>query len=370
MRYVILDTCDPVRAARQFCQDRGMLWLDSADERHPAARWSYLCLQPVATLTVPGSDLSGEDDAFQRRAADIRTWIRGRQRTRIPGGPPFQGGVAGYVAYDAAPLFLDRFRSRHAPRSDLAEFSLYDTVLAFDLSGEGTLLMTGEEVPLSGLSGLAMHGDTLWATGPGGIAFLTSNGWTLRYTLADEPIRVVFSITEAADGGLWFGANGGALSYRGSQWAEFPASIGLPHQVVHAALQDTDGTLWFACRSGLARWDGESMDVFHPDVNFGSILQDSDGILWFGTRGRGALRLERGEWAWTGDGMDLFPMAESPDGTVWAVSESAGVMRLEGGSWLRVGPVPGGDDNPVYSMAVTRDSRVWAATATGVFHLQ
>ncbi len=142
MRYVILDTCDPVRAARQFCQDRGMLWLDSADERHPAARWSYLCLQPVATLTVPGSDLSGEDDAFQRRAADIRTWIRGRPRTRIPGGPPFQGGVAGYVAYDAAPLFLDRFRSRHAPRSDLAEFSLYDTVLAFDLSGGKTWVMS------------------------------------------------------------------------------------------------------------------------------------------------------------------------------------------------------------------------------------
>ena len=142
MRYIVLDTCDPVRAATLFSGVRGTLWLDSADPGHPSSRWSYLCVSPVSTLRVGSEDLSAGQDRFDIKADTIRRWVRGRERRRISGGPPFQGGVAGYVAYDAAPLFLDRFLSRHMPESDLAEFNLYDTVLAFDLAGGKTWILS------------------------------------------------------------------------------------------------------------------------------------------------------------------------------------------------------------------------------------
>ncbi|MAN67697.1 anthranilate synthase component I family protein [uncultured Hyphomonas sp.] len=142
MRYALLDTCDPVGAATVFHAAPGTLWLDSADPDHPSSRWSYLCIAPVATLRVSADVLAPGEDGFARKSDEVRRWIRGQARQRIPDGPPFQGGAAGYVSYDAAPLFLERFHSRHAPRSDLAEFHLYDTVLAFDVTGQRTWVMS------------------------------------------------------------------------------------------------------------------------------------------------------------------------------------------------------------------------------------
>ena len=142
MRYALLDTCDPVGAATVFHAEPGTLWLDSADPDHPSSRWSYLCVAPVATLRVSADALAPGEDGFAGKSDEVRRWIRGQARQRIPDGPPFQGGAAGYVSYDAAPLFLERFQSRHAPKSDLAEFHLYDTVLAFDLTGQRTWIMS------------------------------------------------------------------------------------------------------------------------------------------------------------------------------------------------------------------------------------
>ena len=120
MRYALLDTCDPVGAATVFHAEPGTLWLDSADPDHPSSRWSYLCVAPIATLRVHSEGLAPSEDGFARKSDEVRRWIRGQARQRIPGGPPFQGGAAGYVSYDAAPFLLERFQSRHAPKSDLA----------------------------------------------------------------------------------------------------------------------------------------------------------------------------------------------------------------------------------------------------------
>ncbi len=51
----------------------------------------------------------------------------------MPGGAPFQGGVIGYISYEAAGIWVRDFHSQHASSSaDSLEFSAYDTVLAFD----------------------------------------------------------------------------------------------------------------------------------------------------------------------------------------------------------------------------------------------
>ncbi|WP_273239941.1 anthranilate synthase component I family protein [Hyphomonas atlantica corrig.] len=148
MRYVLLDQCDPAHAAAVFHRELGMLWLDSADPDHPSSRWSYLCVAPVSTMRLTAQATETE---FAASMDMLRRWVTARPRTRISGGPPFQGGAAGYVAYDAAPLFHSRFHSRHVAQSDMAEFSLYDTLLAFDhVQGKTWIMSAGLTSPDEG----------------------------------------------------------------------------------------------------------------------------------------------------------------------------------------------------------------------------
>lgn len=87
MRYALLDSCDPVRAATLFYGDAATLWLDSADTDHPSSRWSYLCIAPIATLQVRAEELSRGEDGFADRADEVRAWIRSTERQRIAEGP-------------------------------------------------------------------------------------------------------------------------------------------------------------------------------------------------------------------------------------------------------------------------------------------
>lgn len=127
---------DPVTAAMALCSEDGFLWLDSAGPSHPESRFSYICLWPVDRLSLPPEPAS---------VPRLREWFSGIQGSRIPDGAPFQGGAAGYVAYDFAPAFMDRFASRHeAPRAPALEFGLYDMIVAFDhLSGLATAYSAG-----------------------------------------------------------------------------------------------------------------------------------------------------------------------------------------------------------------------------------
>lgn len=119
-----LPSFDPVAAAMALRGEDGFLWLDSAAPEHPGARYSYICVWPLERLKL---------DAAAEAAGRLRAWTGGRRVARIEGGAPFQGGAAGYLSYDFAPAFIDRFQSRHsASLAPALEFGLYDTVIAFD----------------------------------------------------------------------------------------------------------------------------------------------------------------------------------------------------------------------------------------------
>ena len=135
-----LSTLDPAAAAAALRQEEGFLWLDSSAIGHPGARYSYICVWPVSRLTLaPG----------RQAAAQLREWIASYQATPIAGGAPFQGGAAGYLSYDFASAFMERFAGRHAPAPAPAlAFGLYDTVIAFDhRSGAATLYSAGLSAP-------------------------------------------------------------------------------------------------------------------------------------------------------------------------------------------------------------------------------
>ena len=73
---------------------------------------------------------TGGDGGFE---AQFRAWMDGFQARTVEGGSPFQGGVIGYLSYDAASIWIRDFQSRHPPSlPETVAFAIYDTVLAFD----------------------------------------------------------------------------------------------------------------------------------------------------------------------------------------------------------------------------------------------
>jgi para-aminobenzoate synthetase component 1 len=87
------------------------------------ARWSYVACEPDATLSLGAHD---PRDPFDALAA-----LAGPSRPRHPEGPPFQGGVAGLMAYDLGDRVEGLGLARHDGWPDLA-CARYPNLLAFD----------------------------------------------------------------------------------------------------------------------------------------------------------------------------------------------------------------------------------------------
>ena len=112
-----------------------LLLLDSA-ARGPTGRYSYLMADPARVFTsrVPGDVL-----------AEARSTLARFATLRLPGLPPFQGGLAGFIGYDHGRV-LERLPP---PRADDLEvpdvwLGLYDWVIAWDhATGEAWLVSSG-----------------------------------------------------------------------------------------------------------------------------------------------------------------------------------------------------------------------------------
>ena len=139
---------DPVRCCELLDGLPYRLFLDSAARGTPVGRYSFISADPVAVVRSKGA----RTEYLDRRAgpADarcpasprvvagdaveyVRSLLAPHGAEPVPGLPPFQGGAAGYIAYDWGRL-LERLP---APRYDdlaLADVVLgvYDWVLAWD----------------------------------------------------------------------------------------------------------------------------------------------------------------------------------------------------------------------------------------------
>lgn len=113
------------------------IWLDSALVDDPRSRFSYIAADPcrVHRIDRPVADpLATIDRWLSQYATEFREEL-----------PPFQGGVAGYMAYEFGRCF-ERF---HSAKHDefglpLAVFGLYDVVMAWDhVSGRSWLISQG-----------------------------------------------------------------------------------------------------------------------------------------------------------------------------------------------------------------------------------
>ena len=118
---------DPVAVMRRFAGQRDLTFLDSAVQQGELGRYSYIAADPFETFTLAEGESGGA--ALARLDRRLARW----KLAHAPGLPPFQGGFAGYIAYEFARLLEPQIRMR-TPAPDIPPIALhaYDTILAFD----------------------------------------------------------------------------------------------------------------------------------------------------------------------------------------------------------------------------------------------
>jgi para-aminobenzoate synthetase component 1 len=112
---------EPLAASACFADLPRLLLLDSS-ARGPRGRYSFLTADPVAAVPATGDPLTA-----------ARALLAPHRAPPLPGLPPFQGGIAGYLSYDWGAGLEGVARS--APHESIlpdAGLGLYDWVIAWD----------------------------------------------------------------------------------------------------------------------------------------------------------------------------------------------------------------------------------------------
>jgi len=148
----LLPVPDPIECCARFRGLRYLLFLDSARDPGRLGRYSFLAADPAIVVHGKGAHAAvldtrtGTETALTTHAlAGVRALLAPHLTEPIPDLPPFQGGAAGYLAYDWGAV-LERLPS---PRyDDLAIpdviFPIYDWVIAWDhLEHRAWLISTG-----------------------------------------------------------------------------------------------------------------------------------------------------------------------------------------------------------------------------------
>ncbi len=113
------------------------IWLDSALTGDDQSRYSFLAVDPIDVLRV--------DRVVADPLAKLAQWMEAFQSKTVPGLPPFQGGVAGYLGYELGRCFERVPAAKHNEFDlPLATLALYDVVLAWDhRTEEGWIVSQG-----------------------------------------------------------------------------------------------------------------------------------------------------------------------------------------------------------------------------------
>jgi para-aminobenzoate synthetase component 1 len=143
---------DPARCCERFADLPYRLFLDSATPGTRLGRYSFVTADPVAIVQSKGARTeirNARGGASRAVEGDVLVHIEEmvgpHRRDPLNGLPPFQGGAAGYLAYDWGRVL------EHIPENqyeDLglpdAVFGIYDWVIAWDhLQSRAWLISTG-----------------------------------------------------------------------------------------------------------------------------------------------------------------------------------------------------------------------------------
>ena len=125
---------DPVTAMRCLVHRPNLTFLDSAMRHEVLGRYSYVACDPFSTYTVADGQASCNAEALEGDPWQaLRTLLAKYPQQHRPDLPPFQGGAAGFFAYD-----LNRTLERLPPAAISGQgfpqsiLHFYDVILGYD----------------------------------------------------------------------------------------------------------------------------------------------------------------------------------------------------------------------------------------------
>jgi ligand-binding sensor domain-containing protein/two-component sensor histidine kinase len=197
---------------------------------------------------------------------------------------------------------------------------------------------------------------------------------TAKDGLAQSQVR---SITQDADGFLWFGTLGGVSRFDGVGFVNGSVQDGLPDPQVSALTRTSDGQLWFGSGNSIVRVAGRRfMSVTLPGTDRGtrvmSMVAGAEGALYIGTDGAGVFVRDHGSVAplpgYPRDEPNVRALLLLRDGSL-LVGHRNGLLRCAEG---RCAAIPVGDAEPklVSALAEAGDGHWWVGTlGAGLYRL-
>ncbi len=171
---------EPSALALRLAGEKHLTLLESAMRQERLGRYSFLACNPSATLTAQGGRayLDGvlQDDA---PLAVLDRLLTENRTAHVPGLPPFQGGLAGYIAYDFGRLLEPHARiPAYDPLCPDMMLHRYDAVAAFDHLQERAWIVGANEAQADRLEELLRRKPP-----PAGSHII--GGWSSNFTRAE-----------------------------------------------------------------------------------------------------------------------------------------------------------------------------------------
>ncbi len=205
--------------------------------------------------------------------------------------------------------------------------------------------------------------------------------WT-NFDLLDGAVSVVLDIIEDSDGIIWFATNAGAFAYDGTAFTQFTTDDGLSSNSTSSVTEDADGNIWFGtANSGASRFDGEDWEIFTETDGLASnevgvVFADDNGLLWFGSgfSNTGLTSYDGSTFTiyTTADGLadnNVRYIEQDTEGNLWFAG-SFGISRFDGTSWFVINNTNGLLDNLVRSITQAPNGDIWIGSFDGISVLQ
>ena len=117
---------EPALYAARLRDQKDLMLMESVMRHEHLGRWSFLACNPSDTLRVEQGQSGTTLQVLRQRLLE-------NQQETLPGLPPFQGGYAGFVAYDFGWQLLNSKQPPNFPSLCPAlVFNRYDTIVSFD----------------------------------------------------------------------------------------------------------------------------------------------------------------------------------------------------------------------------------------------
>ena len=152
-RELLSDFLTPIQALRILrAQDKHCFLLESAADSQGWGRWSFLGFEPELEITAKDGvvqirDREHTSSQIRQPGEVLRQILADHRSPKIPGLPPFTGGLVGYFSYDymkyAEPSL--RFTGEDQERFKDMDLMLFRSVIAFDNFRQKLILITNAD---------------------------------------------------------------------------------------------------------------------------------------------------------------------------------------------------------------------------------